>query len=707
MKKVLFTATVDSHILQFHLPYLKLFKEKGYEVHVATNGDAEIPYCDVKHKVCFEKSPLKINNLRAIKQLKKIINEEKFDIIHCHTPMGSVVTRLAARSARKNGTRVIYTAHGFHFFKGAPAHYWMMFYPIEKYLSKFTDTLILINKEDYELAKRKFKKCKDIQYVPGVGIDEKKFDFEMSEDERTELRASLGLKKDDFVMIFPAELNKNKNQIMLINAMEELVKKHENIHLLLPGTDLYDGYYQTITKDKNLDKNVHFLGYRKDIPRLLKISDLAVSSSKREGLPVNILEAMCAGLPVVATDCRGQRDLIADGENGYLIQQNDSRQFVECVEKIYDGSKFIVEIDKQCVNKYLLNSVVDDLSRIYESQSKKRILHVLASNSFSGAENVVCTIIENMKDKFDMAYCSPKGKIESVLKQRDIKYYGLKKLSYFQLRKVIKEYKPDCIHAHDYSASFLCAFFSSKSIKCISHLHNNWPFATRWNYKTILYRMVLNKFSRIVGVSEKIYEEAVYRDKMQDEYVTIYNYVDASKILKLASRHQDGNIYDLFYIGRLTEQKNPLFYIEIVSEIAKEYPNIKAVMIGDGELYSQCLEKIREGNLEKNIKLIGFIDNPYEIIDNSRIGIMPSKWEGFGLTAIESLILGKPVLNSGAGGLGEIFHNDEFYICRDKEEYIKKVEMLMKDGKEYNFKNITSKYSNIEEWKSKMENLYI
>ena len=130
MKKVLFTATVDSHILHFHIPYLKLFKENGYEVHVATNGDEKIPYCDVKHKISFERNPIKLNNLKAIKQLKKVIDKEKFDIIHCHTPMGSVVTRLAAKKARKNGTRVIYTAHGFHFYKGSPLLNWLIFYPI-------------------------------------------------------------------------------------------------------------------------------------------------------------------------------------------------------------------------------------------------------------------------------------------------------------------------------------------------------------------------------------------------------------------------------------------------------------------------------------------------------------------------------------------------------------------------------------------------
>ena len=154
MKKVLFAATVDSHIKQFHLPYLKWFKEHGYEVHVATNGKEVIPYCDVKHQISFERSPLKFNNIKAIGQLKKIIEKEQFEIIHCHTPMGSVVTRLAALKARKNGTRVIYTAHGFHFFKGAPIQNWLIYYPIEKLMARYTDCLITINEEDYEFAKK-------------------------------------------------------------------------------------------------------------------------------------------------------------------------------------------------------------------------------------------------------------------------------------------------------------------------------------------------------------------------------------------------------------------------------------------------------------------------------------------------------------------------------------------------------------------------
>ena len=374
MKKVLFTATVDSHILQFHLPFLKLFKEKGYEVHVATNGNDEIPYCDVKHVVSFERSPIKINNLKAIGQLRKIINEEKFDIIHTHTPMGSVVTRLAAKNARKKyHTRVIYTAHGLHFFKGAPLKNWLVFYPVEKYLSKYTDTLILINQEDYNLCKRKFKKCKDIQYVPGVGIDEAKFDFEMSDKEKHDLRKSIGVKDDDFVIIYPAEISKRKRQIWLIETISNLLKKNSSIHLLLPGKDSLDGKCQELVKELNLEKQVHFLGYRKDIPKLLKISNLAISSSNQEGLPVNIMEAMYVGLPIVASDCRGNRDLVHNHVNGYLIGINDNASFSESIYKLYQSklsnNNFSIE-SKNIIKEYLLDKIICIISNIYFKKKK-------------------------------------------------------------------------------------------------------------------------------------------------------------------------------------------------------------------------------------------------------------------------------------------------------------------------------------------------
>ncbi|MBO5413810.1 MAG: glycosyltransferase family 4 protein [Clostridia bacterium] len=366
MKKVLFVATITKHINAFHIPYLKWFKESGYEVHVASNGNEQIEYCDKHYNLPFERLPLRKNNLKTYRELKKIINENKYEIIHCHTPVGGVLTRLAAKKSRKKGTRVIYTAHGFHFYKGAPLLNWLIYYPIEKWMAKYTDTLITINEEDYELAKKNFK-AKQIELVQGVGVNENKFNFEMSKEDKHKLRESLGLKDDDFVIIYVAELSKRKNQGMLIETAKKLINEGEkNVKIILPGKDSMNGFYQKMCKDLEIEENVKFLGYRKDIPQLLKISDLYVSTTKQEGLPVNIMEAMISGLPIITTDCRGQRDLIEDGKNGYLA--NDVRKFCKRIKEIMYKRELINTFSKNNIHnieKYTIKKIMKEMEKIY------------------------------------------------------------------------------------------------------------------------------------------------------------------------------------------------------------------------------------------------------------------------------------------------------------------------------------------------------
>ena len=359
-KKVLFVATVTNHINAFHIPYLKMFKDQGYEVHVASNGNEPIEYCDKHFNLQFARSPFKIQNIKAYKQLKKIINDNRYKIIHCHTPVGGVLTRLAARKSRKKETRVIYTAHGFHFFKGAPIKNWLIYYPVEKYLSKYTDCLITINKEDYELAKRKFK-TKDIEYVPGVGVDKNKFDFEMTEEEKKEYRKSLHIDEDDFVFVQVGELNNNKNQIMTIEAIKELVKENNKIKLLLVGIGDLKEYYENKIKEYSLEKSVFLLGYRNDVPKLLKISDVLISTSKREGLPVNILEAMFAGLPIIATNCRGNRDLVPDNN---LVEIDNVEQLKDKMRGKIAKLNFI---EYKELNKYTIKSISCKIKNFYEN----------------------------------------------------------------------------------------------------------------------------------------------------------------------------------------------------------------------------------------------------------------------------------------------------------------------------------------------------
>ncbi|WP_423408385.1 glycosyltransferase family 4 protein [Heyndrickxia sp. MSNUG] len=373
MKKVLFVATVvKKHINVFHLPYLQWFKENGYETHVCARNDFDdvndlsIPFCDKYYDLPFERSPFKIENLNIYKQLKKIIESNNYDLIHCHTPMGGVLTRLAAKSSRRNGTKVLYTAHGFHFFKGAPLRNWLIFYPIEKWLSKYTDCLITINKEDYQIAKSKFK-TENINIVNGVGIDFNKFTPQTLEN-KIKIRRNYGFLEEDFILIYAGELSYRKHQDLLINAVLHLSNNIPNIKLLLVGEgELLEQYKQQVIQ-LGIKEKVKFLGFRKDVSNLMLIADVAVSSSRQEGLPVNVMEAMATGLPLVVTDCRGNRDLVIDGENGYVVGINDVESFAHAVEKLFfsKNTRYLFgQTSLNNVKAYSLSKVIGEMKRVY------------------------------------------------------------------------------------------------------------------------------------------------------------------------------------------------------------------------------------------------------------------------------------------------------------------------------------------------------
>ena len=291
-KKVLFVATVvKTHMMQFHLPYLKMFQDMGWETAVASKNDYEnpadcrIPYCDTYYDIPFERLPWKPKNFRAYRMLKKIIDEGEYDIIHCHTPVGAMIARLAALAARKKGTKVVYTAHGFHFFKGAPLVNWLLFYPAEKLLAPVTDVLITINKEDHALALKKLK-AKRIEYVPGVGIHTEK--FREIPGLRESKRQELGYGGQDFLMLTVAEMTPNKNHITILKAMALLKDRAEfaDMHYLICGRgEMWDSLEQS-AKELGIAEHVHFLGYRNDAPALYQSSDLFVFMSFREGLSV-------------------------------------------------------------------------------------------------------------------------------------------------------------------------------------------------------------------------------------------------------------------------------------------------------------------------------------------------------------------------------------------------------------------------------------
>ena len=376
--KVLLTATVQSHICQFHKPLVEVLHKHGYEVHTAARDNLaeknglKLDFVDKVYDVPFARSPKSTDNIKAYKQLKNIIDDGHYDVIHCNTPMGGIVTRLAARKARKNGTKVIYTAHGFHFYKGAPKKNWIVFYPIEKFFANhYTDRLITITNEDYDLANEKFK-CQ-IERIHGVGVDENRY-FPVLEDEKKELRSQMGYNENQKLILCVGELLPNKNQQMAIRTMTEVTKQYPDAILLIAGNGPEKNNLEQLIAELGLQNNVELLGYVTNLQDYQHIADVCVACSKREGLPLNIVEAMLSGTPVVATYNRGHRELIQDGKNGYLIVGDNIEQMEQKVLEFLTDTEVTKRIKEQAqydIMKYSKRNVQSELAGIYFMEETK------------------------------------------------------------------------------------------------------------------------------------------------------------------------------------------------------------------------------------------------------------------------------------------------------------------------------------------------
>lgn len=371
MAKVLVTVHLGRHFRIFgHYDYQVLL-DMGHEVHIAANFNDPIDQFEdsrvTKHQIDFNRNPFHKENFKAFKQLKKLFKENYFDLIHCQSPSGGVITRLAARKTRKKNTKVVYTAHGLHFFKGAPVKNWIIYFSIEKLLGRYTDTIITINNEDYLNSKKKLK-IKKVEYIHGVGIDINKY-IPQTIHKKNELRTLLGYKEDDFIIIYAGELSYRKHQDLIISVVGKLNNKIPNLKLLLAGTGDMLNEYRKLVENLNVTTNVEFLGYRNDVGNLMMISDVAVSTSRQEGLPLNVMEAMATALPLIVTDCRGNRDLIGDGENGFLLN-SDIEDFSEAIQKIYFSKELREKFSYaslSSIKKYSTDVVKKEMVGIYGS----------------------------------------------------------------------------------------------------------------------------------------------------------------------------------------------------------------------------------------------------------------------------------------------------------------------------------------------------
>lgn len=367
--KVLLVATVQSHICQFHKPLVAMLHEHGCEVHVAARNNLaeknglKLDFVEQVFDVPFQRSPFSPKNLGAYKQLKKIIDEGNYDVVHCNTPVGGVVGRLAARKARKRGTKVFYTAHGFHFYQGAPKKNWLIWYPVEKFMCRHTDKLITINEEYYQLARSKFpvETC----HIHGVGVSVSRYHPHSAEEEEV-LRKEESLSAQDFVVLCTGELNANKDQRTLIDAAVLCRDRIPELKVLLAGNGPLESTLREQISGNHAEGYIRLLGYRTDLERVVPAADVIVSCSHREGLGLNLIEGMLCGKTVIAVENRGHRELVEDGVTGYLIPAGDSRALAEVLVKLYKSGA-----------RQRLGQAGYEKARLYTDQNVKRELKEL------------------------------------------------------------------------------------------------------------------------------------------------------------------------------------------------------------------------------------------------------------------------------------------------------------------------------------------
>lgn len=366
--KILYVTTLSMTIDAFLIPHIELLQNLGHQVDIATNlSDKGLDsyqelWGSKFFDIPFSRSPIQKDNIRAYQKLKKIIKYEEYDIVHTHTPVASAITRLVCRHLPN--TKVYYTAHGFHFFKDSPRLNWFTYYPIEKYLSNYTDTLITINHEDYQLASNRFLAKRNI-LLPGVGL--KVNDFSQIEVDTVKKSEELGLKPDTFIILSIGELNANKNHSLVLQALSLIENKQ--IEYVVCGSGPLKSELIEQAKELGLEGKAHFLGTRNDVAEIFKVANLYIHPSKREGLPVALMEAMASGLPIVCSDIRGNNDLLQDGDGGYLFESDNLVDLVDQLKKILsEQEKYasFAQFNQTYVKRYSLENVLEELEKVYE-----------------------------------------------------------------------------------------------------------------------------------------------------------------------------------------------------------------------------------------------------------------------------------------------------------------------------------------------------
>lgn len=369
-KRILVTST-DLMMVQFLVPHIINLSGNGFEVEIACSdvgGRMEEVrkkldgYVKAVHTVRLVRSPASPTNLKGYQDMKQVIGAGNYDVIWTNEPVMGVVTRLAARKARKNGTKVLYMVHGFHFYKGAPKLNWLIYYPIEQMASRFCDTIVTINQEDYQRAQKMHAPL--VRYIHGIGVDTNRL---QKKENQNNIRDELKLQEDDFLLLSVGELNENKNHRVILCALGLL--KDPEIHYLICGKGDQLERLQAFAKEQSVQNRVHFLGYRTDVIDICSQADAFVFPSHREGLGLAALEAMYSGLPLVTSNVRGPADFMRNGETGYLCSPDDVGAFADAIKRLKEDRTSRIRMgqnNQKVVQAYCLESVKREVLDLFK-----------------------------------------------------------------------------------------------------------------------------------------------------------------------------------------------------------------------------------------------------------------------------------------------------------------------------------------------------
>ena len=536
-------------------------------------------------------------------------------------------------------------------------------------------------------------------------IDVDKFKFD--EVARKKLRQEFGIKDSTVVIGHVGRFVQQKNHTFLVDVFKEYHEKNPDSKLLLVGSGPLEDEIKKRVEKLGLKDSVLFLGQRDDINKLYSVMDVFCLPSLYEGLPVVGVEAQAAGLPTIFSNGVSSEAIIS--KNAKIVAVQEVEAYIKKIDEVTQNNK--QRMSAAISENMSIKKEAIKLEKLYFRPIK--VLHLISTSLFSGAENVACQIINLFKSDngYDMKYCAVIGKNKPALEIRKIPVLELNKFSIHDIKKAISEYNPDVIHAHD-PKSAIASVIASRGKKIIAHIHSNHRYMRKISIKSFIFHFYIEKMiSDIIWVSDSALNEYIFNKRINKKInsIVLRNVVNPYELKEIAGNDKNKYSFDLIFLGRMEDVKDPLRFINIASQVQKSKRDLKVAMIGDGALMDEVKAKINTLDLGKNITIFGNLINPYKILLCSKILVITSRYEGTPMNALESIACNIPVVSTPVDGLLEIINKK--YLCSTDMGFVKTITTLLNDNGLYNkYKidliTINNGINDISTYKRKITELY-